>query len=107
MCVCSITLLFFEADQRLFPEMEASTSTLESVIQEMAHYTDAWVEQGGRAHHVTRHLVHLLARIPGNKYWRRTLSEGAVKPGATGDIVRQAWAGAIERMQSLEFADLP
>ena len=36
-----------------------------------------------------------------------TLSEGAVKPGATGDIVRQAWAGAIERMQSLEFADLP
>ena len=86
--------------------MEASTSTLASVVEAMARYTDDWVEQGGRAHHVTRHLVHLLTRIPGNKYWRRTLSEGAVKPGANGDIVRQAWAGAVERMQDLEFAHL-
>ena len=99
--------LFFEADQRLFPGQDFSTHNLESVVEEMANYTDAWVEQGGRAHHVTRHLVHLLARIPGNKYWRRTLSEGAVKPGANGNIVRQAWAGAVERMRGLEFTDLP
>ena len=93
--------LFFEADRRLFPDSEASPFSLEEVIFKMADYTDQWVEQGGRAHHVTRHLVHLLSGIPGNKYWRRTLSEGAVKKGATGEIVRFAWAGAVERMNRI------
>jgi tRNA-dihydrouridine synthase A len=94
--------LFFEADRRLFPELVPAHLSLEEVILEMAKYTDRWVEQGGRAHHVTRHLVHLLSGIPGNKYWRRTLSEGAVMPGANGDIVRRAWAGAIELRQKVE-----
>ena len=90
--------LFLEADQRVFPQLTPAHRELGEIISEMAHYTDAWVKQGGRAHHVTRHLVHLLSGMPGNKIWRRTLSEDAVKSGATGDVVRDAWLRAQEQL---------
>ena len=94
--------LFFQADQRLFPHLEPSTNQLEDVILQMATYTDQWVEQGGRAHHVTRHLVHLLSGMPGNKFWRRYISENACKKGANGSVVREAWLGAQEKMKQVE-----
>ena len=96
--------LFFEADRRLFQDHRSSLA-LDEVVNRMAHYTDEWVEQGGRAHHVTRHLVHLLSGLPGNKFWRRTLSEQGVKQGANGDVVRRAWEGAQERMERLARAN--
>ena len=90
--------LFLEADQQLFPHLSAAQRELSDIVEEMATYTDSWVRGGGRAHHVTRHLVHLLSGIPGNKIWRRTLSEDAVKEGAKGDIVRKAWQKAQEQL---------
>lgn len=94
--------LFLEADRRLFPGREAPERSLDEIISEMARYTDAWVSGGGRANHVTRHLVHLLSGMPGNKIWRRTLSERSVAKGADGDVVRDAWILAQEQLARAE-----
>ena len=87
--------LLLEADQRLFGS-EGAPPQLCEVVEAMAAYTDRHIAAGGRAHHVTRHLVHLLRRRPGNQHWRRHLSVEGVRKGATGDVVREAWGGAEE-----------
>ena len=81
--------LFLEADPLIFNT--PSRFTLDEVIELMAEYVDKWVSQGGRAHYITRHLVHLLSGLPGNKYWRRTLSEKAHHSDFNGEMIRQAW----------------
>lgn len=98
--------MFMEADRRLFPKEEPARRELAEVISDMADYTDAWVEEGGRAHHVTRHLVHLLAGQVGNKLWRRILSEEAVKQGASGHVIREAWERVSERVKHIEERSL-
>lgn len=94
--------LFMEVDRRLFPDAPASTYDLEGVVMAMADYLDRWVRGGGRAHHVTRHIVHLLSGIPGNKHWRRTLSEGATSPEASGDLIRETWRAVVRLRADLE-----
>lgn len=69
--------LLLRADEALFAGRPAAGRGLDEVVERMAGYLDAHVAAGGRAHHVTRHMVHLLAGLPGNKVWRRGLSEGA------------------------------
>lgn len=95
--------LFLKADTLIFSD-DSPPPSLAELANKMANYTDEWVQRGGRAHHVTRHLVHLLSGLPGNKFWRRTLSEEAVKSGASGDVVRRAWEGAEQRMRMIHEA---
>jgi tRNA-dihydrouridine synthase A len=98
--------LFWEVDSRLFPELKSegtvASGDLGAVAEAMACYTDEWVAGGGRAHHVTRHLLHLFSGLPGNKKWRRTISEGSPLKGATGDVVRAAWCAASEQIKLAE-----
>ena len=61
------------------------------VIAVMADHVDRHVAEGGRASHVTRHMVGLFAGRPGARQWRRILSEQAVTPCATGNILRTAF----------------
>ncbi len=49
-----------------------------------------YVAAGGKAHHVTRHMVGLFHGVPGARQWRQHLSTEAVKTGATGDVLRDA-----------------
>lgn len=58
------------------------------VVEMMATHIDRHVAEGGRASHVTRHMVGLFAGRPGARQWRRILSEQATKPGANGDALR-------------------
>lgn len=95
--------LFWEADARLYSDRDsegtAAQGDLGAVAEAMAQYTDEWVAGGGRAHHVTRHLVNLLSGLPGNKKWRRTISERSPLKGAAGDVVRDAWRAAEEQLE--------
>ena len=81
--------IFLNADPFIFNT--PARFTLDEVIELMAVYVDQWVAQGGRAHYITRHLVHLLSGLPGNKYWRRTLSEKAHLPDFKGETIRKTW----------------
>ncbi|PKQ12813.1 MAG: tRNA dihydrouridine(20/20a) synthase DusA [Alphaproteobacteria bacterium HGW-Alphaproteobacteria-1] len=77
------------ADRRIFgaPGLD---STPEGAVRAMLPYIEAHLASGGRLHQITRHMLGLFAGRPGARGWRRTLSEGAVRPGAGPDLVEAA-----------------
>jgi tRNA-dihydrouridine synthase A len=62
----------------------------EEAVQAMLPYIEAHVSAGGRLGQVTRHMLGLFNGRPGARAWRRALSEGAHRPDAGPDLVREA-----------------
>jgi tRNA-dihydrouridine synthase A len=81
-------------DERLFGT-PSPVATREDVIDAMRPYIQNHIDQGGRLHQVTRHMLGLFAGQPGARTWRRVLSEEANRPGAGVALLD----GALERMQ--------
>lgn len=77
---------------RVFYGDDAPPITSDDLIETMADYIDRHVADGGRANHVTRHMVGLFAGQSGARRWRQILSTEAVKPGANGDVLHRAYA---------------
>jgi tRNA-dihydrouridine synthase A len=61
-----------------------------TVVQQMLPYIEAHLAGGGRLHQITRHMLGLFAGKPGARAWRRTLSEGASRPGVGPELVQEA-----------------
>ena len=59
-------------------------------IRAYADYVDARLAEGVPLWRMTRHVLGLYRDVPGARAWRRTLSEGGRRPGATGALLRQA-----------------
>ncbi len=78
-----------EADGLMYGDI-APAPDLRDVVFAMADYTDRHVAAGGKANHVTRHMVGLFHGVPGARQWRQHLSTEAVRTGATGDVLRDA-----------------
>ena len=89
--------LFHEADARLFPDFSQHPQSWDEIIGNLADYLDHCLQNGTKAHHITRHFVHLFAGLPGNKYWRRTLSEKAVQGLMCGQVLKDSWQEVQER----------
>lgn len=81
--------LLAAADRELFGELGPGPSRREVALS-MAAYADRRVAAGGGLPAVTRPLLGLFAGCPGARAWRRELTLGACRPGATGDVVRRA-----------------
>lgn len=79
-----------QADRRVFGS--GPDSSAETAIAAMLPYIEAHLSAGGRLHQVTRHMLGLFAGRPGARAWRRTLSEGATRPGAGPELVVAALA---------------
>ena len=77
-------------DQQFYGDTKHPTS-IDAIIETMAEYIDRHVAQGGRANHVTRHMVGLFNGVPGARRWRQILSVDATKSGAKGAILKQAF----------------
>ncbi len=56
----------------------------------MVPYIEAHLADGGKLGQVTRHMLGLFAGCPGARGWRRTLSEGAARPGAGVKVLHAA-----------------
>lgn len=60
------------------------------VVQDMKPYILAHLENGGRLHQITRHMLGLFTGKPGARGWRRVLSEEANRPGAGLEVLDRA-----------------
>jgi tRNA-dihydrouridine synthase A len=63
-----------------------------AVVLGMLPYVQDLLDQGGRLHQITRHMLGLFTGRPGARGWRRILSEGANRPGAGTDLLLEALA---------------
>ncbi len=79
------------ADRRIFGA-DSSDSDPVAAVEAMLPYIEAHLNSGGKLHQITRHMLGLFAGRPGARGWRRTLSEGATKPGAGPELVQEALA---------------
>jgi len=62
----------------------------EAMLDRMARYASRELTRGERLPSITRHMLGLYAGEPGARDFRRLLSEGARRPGAAADLIRQA-----------------
>ncbi|WP_425044164.1 tRNA dihydrouridine(20/20a) synthase DusA [Primorskyibacter sp. S87] len=79
-----------KADRDIFGQAEAAVTDPAEAALAMLPYIEAHLASGGRLHQVTRHMLGLFAGRPGARQWRRTLSEGATRPGAGPELVQAA-----------------
>ncbi|GAB4350960.1 MAG: tRNA dihydrouridine(20/20a) synthase DusA [Oricola sp.] len=91
--------LLAEADRLIYGET-AESPRLEDVVETMAEYVDRHVAAGGRANHVTRHMVGLFHGVAGARQWRRILSTEAVRADAGGDVLREALRAVTKACQA-------
>ncbi|MEW9921401.1 tRNA dihydrouridine(20/20a) synthase DusA [Marimonas sp. MJW-29] len=84
-----------QADRRIFGR--GRDSTPEDAVRAMVPYIEAHLSAGGKLNQITRHMLGLFAGRPGARGWRRTLSEGATRPGAGPELV----LGALEEIEAL------
>jgi tRNA-dihydrouridine synthase A len=79
----------------------AEKPRLEDVVETMAAYVDRHVAAGGKANHVTRHMVGLFHGVAGARQWRQhPVQREAVRPGANGDVLREALLASRKRRQA-------
>ncbi|MBY5993735.1 tRNA dihydrouridine(20/20a) synthase DusA [Ferrimonas balearica] len=80
-----------EVDRRLYGDDRPVLSRAE-VAQQMIPYLERHIANGGRANHVTRHILGLFNGMPGARQWRRYLAQNAHLPGVGAEVVADALA---------------
>ena len=70
---------------RMVPEVDPAVA-----VRRMLPYVEREMAAGTRLNAITRHMLGAFAGRPGTRRWRRTLSEGAHRPGAGPDLIEKA-----------------
>ncbi|SEW17780.1 tRNA-U16,U17-dihydrouridine synthase [Cognatiyoonia koreensis] len=89
----SDTLL--DVDRRFFGKTESRTA--QEVVHLMLPYIADHLQNGGRLHQVTRHMLGMFQGRPGARMWRRHLSENAHRDDADTKTVLQALEYVTEK----------
>lgn len=82
--------ILLDVDRRIFGG--APGPSAESVADSMRPYISRHLEEGGRLHAVTRHMLGLFSGRPGARGWRRTLGEHGHAEGAGLEVLDAALA---------------
>ena len=93
--------LLADADRHLFGAT-AAAPTRAAVTAGILAYAERMLARGVRLHAISRHILGLYQGVPGAKAWRRTLSEGGLRPGAGGAVIADAAARLADRRGALE-----
>lgn len=83
--------LLRDVDPRLFGST-APVPERRDVIERLIPYIEREMQRGATLHHITRHILGLYQGRPGARVFRRILSEGAPRRGATLDVLMRALA---------------
>ena len=86
-------------DSELFGEA-APHATMKNVFVAMMPYIERELAQGTRLHSIARHFVGAFHGVPGARAFRRHLAENGVKPGAGVDVLRDAIALVVDRVEA-------
>ena len=78
-----------EVDQTIFGAT-SPTRTREQIVHGYIDYAQRQLAAGSALHHMTRHLLGLYAAQPGARQFRRYLTENAIKPGASVEVIQKA-----------------
>jgi tRNA-dihydrouridine synthase A len=78
-------------DQRYF-DTTATQRTRADALLALIPYAERHIANGGRLSNITRHVLGLYHGRPRGRAFRRLLSETATKPGAGGNVLRDAVA---------------
>ena len=78
-----------DADRQFFGD-PSEPPTRAAVMDALMPYAARHVAAGGRLNNIARHILGLYHGAPGARAFRRHLSENAVKPGASADVLREA-----------------
>ena len=89
------------ADRVIFGA-QGPDGTPEGAVLAMLPYIEDHLATGGKLNQVTRHMLGLFAGRPGARARRRTLSEGATRPGAGPELVEQALAQVTNPARAAE-----
>jgi tRNA-dihydrouridine synthase A len=81
--------LLSAADHEIFADPPFGL-TRRDVVEAMIDYAGAETARGTYLSHITRHMLGLYHGQPNGRLWRRILSEGAHRPGAEPDLLRNA-----------------
>jgi tRNA-dihydrouridine synthase A len=95
--------LLLDVDRQIYGGLQAPF-LLDDVVYGMASYIDAHVADGGKAHQVTRHMIGLFNGKPGARRWRQMLTVDALKPGANGVLLREAYNNVLNSAPAAEAA---
>lgn len=82
---------FATADQRFFGDA-GPVPSLREVVDGMREVIDDELARGTRMATLVRPMIGLARGVPGARAWRRTLSEGAARPGAGPELIDEALA---------------
>lgn len=89
--------LLSEVDSRVFGAPDQGMTRADSVARMKPHVARE-LAAGVHLHAITRHMLGLFHGVPGGRWWRRVLSEEAVKPGAGLDVLEKAMGEVAARM---------
>jgi len=81
--------LLAEVDAQLYGRA-GDIKSRHQVVMELIPYIQQHIQEGGRLHNVTRHILGLFHGVAGARAWRRALSENSPKKGADEQVVLEA-----------------
>jgi tRNA-dihydrouridine synthase A len=81
--------LLHDVDRRVFGSANPAASP-EEVVERMRAYVARELARGIWLQRITRHMLGLFHGRPGGRYWRRVLSERAIRPGAGPEVIDEA-----------------
>jgi len=81
--------IFAEADRRFFESPNPVASRAQAVRDHLL-YLDEWQARSVKLAFLVQPMLNLYAGRPGARFWRRTLSEGTRRAGATSELLLEA-----------------
>jgi len=78
-----------EVDAQIF-QSSNDCKTRHEIVMELIPYIREHLQQGGRLHNITRHILGLFHGVAGARAWRRILSEKGTKSGADEEVLLEA-----------------
>ncbi|MEL6222148.1 MAG: tRNA dihydrouridine(20/20a) synthase DusA [Cyanobacteria bacterium J06627_8] len=89
--------LFAQADDNIFGDRRPQPTRLQ-VVEAMLPYISHWTDTGLKLNKITRHMLQLFSGRPGSRIWKRVLTEGSCKPGASIEVIKTALANMPTEM---------